>query len=191
MKNVYIVAAKRTAFGSFGGSLKDLTATELGSVAARAAIAQSGATADAIDACFMGNVAHTDPSAPYLARHVALKVARAEDVARGRKTNSARLSLSPRQAGCAVRTPALTVNRLCGSGFQAVVSGAQNIVLGESQVVLVGGAENMSLAPYLLSGATVRWGTGLGPNLDMVDSLWVRGSWRGLLWCCSRVRRPR
>jgi hypothetical protein len=96
------------------------------------------------------NVAHTDPSAPYLARHVALK------------------------SGCAIRVPALTVNRLCGSGFQAVVNGAQNILLGESEVVLTAGAENMSLAPYLLSGPSVRWGSGLGTNLQMVDSLWVR-----------------
>ena len=148
-REVFIVAAKRTAFGTFGGTLKTKTATDLGAVASKAAIDQIGGNASIIDAVFFGNVAHTDTSGPYIARHVALK------------------------AGVSIPTPALTVNRLCGSGFQSVVSGAQNILLGESEVVLTGGAESMSLAPYQVSGASVRWGTTLGANLNLEDSLWA------------------
>ena len=88
-------------------------------------------------------------SGPYLARHVGLK------------------------AGVPIPVPALTVNRLCGSGFQGVVSGAQDIILGESEVVLTGGAESMSQAPYILPGPAVRWGTALGADLKMQDSLWA------------------
>lgn len=95
------------------------------------------------------NVAHTDVTGPYIARHVGLK------------------------AGVPVPVPALTVNRLCGSGFQAVVSGSQNILLGESEVVLTGGAESMSHAPYQVSGPAVRWGTTLGHSLEMQDTLWA------------------
>ncbi len=148
-RDVFIVAAKRTAFGTFGGTLKNVTATELGAAAARGAIAQIGGRADLIDAVFFGNVAHTDVSGPYIARHVALK------------------------AGVPVPVPALTVNRLCGSGFQSVVSGTQNIFLGESEVVLTGGAESMSQAPFQMSGPSVRWGASLGTNLELVDSLWA------------------
>jgi acetyl-CoA acyltransferase 2 len=148
-RDVFIVAAKRTAFGTFGGTLKNLTATELGAVAARAAIAQAGGRPEIVDSVFFGNVAHTDPSGPYIARHVALKADVPQEV------------------------PALTVNRLCGSGFQSVVSGAQSMLLGESEVALTGGAESMSQAPFLLSGPSVRWGAGLGTNLQLEDSLWA------------------
>lgn len=148
-RDVFIVAAKRTAFGTFGGSLKNVTATELGAAAARGAIAQIGGRADLINNVFFGNVAHTDVSGPYIARHVALK------------------------AGVPISVPALTVNRLCGSGFQSVVSGTQDIWLNESEVVLTGGAESMSQAPFLMSGPSVRWGASLGTNLVLEDSLWA------------------
>jgi len=147
-RNVFVVAAKRTAFGAFGGSFKNMTATDLGVVAAQGALEQIGGKADIVDSVFFGNVAQTDVTGPYLARHVGLR------------------------AGLPINTPALTVNRLCGSGFQGVVSGAQDIVLGESDVVLTGGAESMSQSPYLMPGPSVRWGTGLGSPLTMQDSLW-------------------
>jgi len=119
-----------------------------GAAAAKGAIDQIGGNASLIDAVFFGNVAQTDVSGPYLARHVGLK------------------------SGVPVPVPALTVNRLCGSGFQGVVSGAQNIVLGESEVVLTGGAESMSSSPYQMHGPSVRWGTALGNNLQLQDTLW-------------------
>jgi acetyl-CoA acyltransferase 2 len=148
-RDVFIVAAKRTAFGTFGGMLKNITATELGAAAARGAIAQIGGHAELINNVFFGNVAHTDVSGPYIARHVALK------------------------AGVPQSVPALTVNRLCGSGFQSVVSATQDIWLNESEVVLAGGAESMSQAPFQMSGPSVRWGAPLGTNLVLEDSLWA------------------
>jgi len=147
LKDVFIVGAKRTPFGSFGGSLKNMSAVELGAHAARAAIASSLPSADIVDSCIMGNVAQTTTDCAYLARHVALK------------------------SGVKVEAPSLTVNRLCGSGFQSIVSGCHEILLGEADVVLTGGAENMSLSPYLVHG--IRFGNvPLGQDPKMVDSLW-------------------
>ena len=147
-KPVYIVAAKRTAFGTFGGALKDLTAPHLGAAAAKGALATLGGeeAARAVDSVVFGNVAQTTTDCSYIARHVGLK------------------------AGVPLDRPMLTVNRLCGSGFQSLVTGAQEIQLGESHVVLTGGAESMSMAPYTLHGT--RWGSPLGVNLNLVDSLW-------------------
>ena len=145
LKNVYIVAAKRTAFGTFGGSLKDVSAVELGAYAAKAAVAQIG-NAEIVDSVFFGNVAQTTTDCAYLARHAGLK------------------------AGVPIDKPMLTVNRLCGSGFQSLISGTQDICLGESEISLCGGSENMSLSPYLVHG--VRFGTTLGQDPPMVDSLW-------------------
>lgn len=146
-KPVYIVATKRTAFGSFGGSLKDFTAPQLGAFAAKAALDTLGVNAaEMVDSVIWGNVQQSTTDCSYMARHVGLK------------------------AGVPIDRPMLTVNRLCGSGFQAIVSGAHEIQLGESHVVLTGGAESMSKAPMTLHGT--RWGHPLGQNLTLVDSLW-------------------
>ena len=127
MTEVYIVDGARTAFGSFGGGLKDATAHELGVAVARGALERSGIDASKVDNVVMGNVIQTHEGAPYLARHVAL------------------------DAGVPTEAPALTLNRLCGSGLQAVVSATQSIKLGESEIGLAGGAENMSQAPTSLA----------------------------------------
>lgn len=145
-KNVYIVAAKRTPFGTYGGTLKSWTATEMGAVASKAALDTHAGLAENVDSVIVGNVAQTDAAGPYLARHVALK------------------------AGVADNVPALTVNRLCGSGFQSIVNGCQEILAGDSNVVLTGGAESMSGAPHALYGA--RFGVPLGQNPELVDTLW-------------------
>jgi acetyl-CoA acyltransferase 2 len=148
-RDVVILSGKRTGFGTFGGTLKDFTASDLGVIASTAAIEASGVSADQIDHTFIGNALQTSSDAIYLARHVALR------------------SGVPQEAG------ALTVNRLCGSGFEAIVQGAKEIVLGESDVCLTGGAESMSQAPHVVRGA--RFGKKLrlgpaGPNFE--DLLW-------------------
>jgi acetyl-CoA acetyltransferase family protein len=147
MQRVVILSGVRTGFGAFGGALKDVTATELGAVAARAGLQRAGIAPADVDHVVFGNVVQTSAGAPYLARHVALR------------------------AGVPVEVPALTVNRLCGSGFEAVVQAAQQILLGESEVVLAGGTESMSQAPHLVRGA--RWGLRFGqPAPPLEDSLW-------------------
>jgi acetyl-CoA acyltransferase 2 len=143
---VYLVAARRTPFGKFGGALKSLSATDLGVIAAQASLESAKVEASAVDSVVFGNVAQTSADAIYLARHVGLR------------------------AGTAIETPALTVNRLCGSGFQAVISGAHEILLNDANLVLTGGSESMSQAPYAVRNA--RWGTRLGKNLEMEDTLW-------------------
>lgn len=160
----FIVAAKRTPvrshcrraraggadgraaqFGAFGGSLKSHTAASLGGIASKAALAQLPAETK-VDSVIFGSVLQSDPSGAYLARHVG------------------------HHAGLPVTVPALTVNRLCGSGFESAIRAAQEIKLGESHVVLSGGAENMSLSPYTLSGSN-RFGTRYGVDLKLEDSL--------------------
>src|SRR5690242_2728808 len=123
MKDIVIVAGKRTPMGEYGGALRDFTANELGAVAARAAISQSQFETKDFDHAIFGNAMQTSADSIYGARHVALR------------------------AGLPVEMPALTVNRLCGSGIQALVSAAQLIQLGEAGVVLAGGMESMSQAP--------------------------------------------
>ena len=146
-REVVFLSAARTPFGTFGGSLKDHTATDLGVVAAEAAIERSGADPASFDNVYFGNVIQTSADAIYLARHVGLR------------------------AGLPIEVPAATVNRLCGSGFQAIVDGAQSILLGESRLCLTGGAESMSQAPHVLRGA--RWGKlRLGPAAPFEDTLW-------------------
>ena len=144
-KSLVIVGAKRTAFGTMGGTLKGLSATELAVHAAKAALAQSGVAADAVGHVIIGNVQQTSADAIYLARHVGLK------------------------AGLPISTPALTVNRLCGSGFQAVINGAEQLLLGETEAVLVGGTENMTQAPHVLRGGRDGWAFGKAPAVE--DSL--------------------
>ncbi|MFZ9888347.1 MAG: acetyl-CoA C-acyltransferase [Myxococcota bacterium] len=140
------VAAKRTAFGTFGGTLKNMSATDLAVVAARAAIAQAGLKPEDIDHVVFGNVQQTSPDAIYLARHVGLRCELPQSV------------------------PAVTVNRLCGSGFEAIVQGAHRLLVGEARCVLVGGTEAMSQAPHVIRGA--RWGLPLGKAGEVEDSLW-------------------
>jgi len=151
--DIVFLSGARTGFGAFGGSLKALSATDLGVVAGTAAIERSGLGAELIDHVVMGNAQQTSADAIYLARHVGLR------------------------SGCRVETPALTVNRLCGSGFEAVVQAAHQIRLGESRVVLAGGTESMSQAPHVVRGA--RWGLKFGQATQLEDSLWeaLRDSW--------------
>jgi acetyl-CoA acetyltransferase family protein len=143
---VVVLAGVRTGFGAFGGALKDQTATDLGTIAARASLTRSGITPAEVDHTVFGNALQTSADAIYLARHIALR------------------------SGCPVETPAVTVNRLCGSGFEAIVQGAQQILLDESRVVLAGGTESMSQAPHVVRGA--RWGFRLGPPPPLEDALW-------------------
>ena len=145
---VVFLSGKRTPFGTFGGSLKDYTATDLGVFSATAALDAAGIDLADVGHVFYGNAMPTASDAIYLARHVGLR------------------------AGVPVEAGALTVNRLCGSGFQAIVSGAQEILLGGTEVALCGGAESMSQAPHVVRGA--RWGTlRLGPaGGAFADTLW-------------------
>ena len=143
---VVFLSGVRTGFGGFGGALKDLTATNLGVLAGTEALARSGVAPAEVDHVVFGNVLQTSADAPYLARHVGLGV------------------------GLPTETPAVTVNRLCGSGFEAVAQAGQQILLGESQVVLAGGTESMSQAPHVVRGA--RWGLKLGAPPPLQDSLW-------------------
>ena len=144
-KDVVFLSGVRTGFGSFGGSLKDLSAIDLGVAAARQAIQRSGVPASDFGHTVFGNALQTSADAIYMARHVGLK------------------------AGLPIETPAVTVNRLCGSGFEAITQGAQLILLGEAEAVLAGGAESMSQAPHVVRGA--RWGLRLGPA-PLEDLLW-------------------
>ncbi len=146
-KNIVLVAAKRTPFTAFGGSLKAMTATDLGVEAAKATLAQVECAGDDVDAVFFGNVLQTSADALYLARHIGLR------------------------AGCPNHVPALTVNRLCGSGFEAIAQAVAAIELGTAEVALAGGTESMSQAPHV--ARTVRWGTRLGQSPVLEDSLWA------------------
>src|SRR5579863_5365381 len=145
--DVVIIAGARTPFGNLGGALADLTATDLGVAAAEAAIQRSGVPKERIDDVVFGNVIQTSADAIYLARHIGLR------------------------AGLAVGVPALTLNRLCGSGLQALLSAAQSLMLGQSTYALAGGTENMSQAPHVVRGA--RKGFHLGQNVQFEDSLWT------------------
>jgi acetyl-CoA acetyltransferase family protein len=128
MKDVFILGGARTPMTEYSGALKDLSALELGAIAARAAFERTGVRPEWVDHAVVGNVMQTSSDAIYGARHVALK------------------------AGVPIEVPALTVNRLCGSGIQSAVSGAQLIQLGEADVVLAGGIESMSQAPHVIRG---------------------------------------
>uniref|UniRef100_A0A1A9V2A6 Uncharacterized protein n=1 Tax=Glossina austeni TaxID=7395 RepID=A0A1A9V2A6_GLOAU len=147
-KGIYIIAAKRTAFGTFGGALKTINQAQLQTTAAKAAIVSSGLKPEQIDTVVVGHVMpSTSSDGAFLPRHVGL------------------------QCGVPIEKPALAVNRLCGSGFQAIVNGAQDILLGSAKVALTGGVENMSQAPFM--ARNVRFGTTLGANYSLEDSLWI------------------
>ncbi len=145
-KEIVILSGARTPFGKFGGSLKDLTATDLGVIAARGAFDISGVSPDEVDHVIFGNAQQTATDSIYLARHIGLR------------------------AGVPVSVPALVVNRICGSGIQSIISGAQLLLLGEATFVLAGGTESMSQAPHVIRGA--RWGLSLGQG-RLEDSLWA------------------
>ncbi|GAC1392973.1 MAG: acetyl-CoA C-acetyltransferase [Vulcanimicrobiaceae bacterium] len=143
--DVVIVAGARTPFGNLNGVLSDLSATDLAVHAAEAALKRSGVPAIKIDDVVFGNVMQTSADAIYLARHVGLRVG------------------APQEA------PALTLNRLCGSGLQAILTAANSLMLGQSTYALAGGSESMSQAPHVIRGA--RKGFALGQG-KLEDSLW-------------------
>ncbi len=153
---VVFLSAVRTPFGTYGGALRDVPVVDFTTHAAKVAIERAGIEAADINSTIFGNVLYTAADSIYFSRHVSLK------------------------AGCRTETPALTLNRLCGSGFQAVVSGAHEILLGDASVCLVGGADSMSQAPHVARG--VRWGVPLGKSAALEDSLWeaLRDSHAGL-----------
>ncbi|WP_313485211.1 acetyl-CoA C-acyltransferase family protein [Stutzerimonas kunmingensis] len=141
---VVIVSGVRTAIGDFGGSLKDLSPTELGTLVTREALRRAQLNGEDVDHIVFGNVIHSEPKDMYLSRVVAI------------------------DAGIDQRTPALTLNRLCGSGLQAIISAAQGILLGDSQIAVAGGAESMSRAPY--ASPAMRFGARMG-NTQLTDML--------------------
>jgi len=144
--DIAIVSGARTPMGRYGGKLKDFTAQELGAMAAQGAIERSGIDAREFDHVVFGNAQQTSGDALYGARHVGLR------------------------AGLPIETPALTVNRLCGSGMQAMVNAAQMIQTDEAKIVLAGGMEAMSQAPFVIRG---RDGFTLAPGGKLEDSLMV------------------
>ena len=144
-KSIYIISGARTPMAEYAGKLKDVPALELGAIAARAALAKASLPPEAIQHVVFGNVLQTSSDAVYGARHVALK------------------------AGVPVNVPALTVNRLCGSGIEAAIQAAHQILLGEADVVLTGGVESMSQAPHVIRG--LRSGLRLGQG-QLEDTLW-------------------
>jgi len=141
-KEVFVVAATRTAIGSFGGTLKDLPLADLATAAVREAITRAGIAPEQVGHLVMGTVIPTEPRDAYLGRVAAM------------------------QAGCPKETPAFNVNRLCGSGLQAIVSAAQTLLLGDAEIAIAAGAESMSRGPHLLPAA--RWGARMG-DAQMLD----------------------
>lgn len=144
MTDVFVVSGARTAIGGFGGALKDLAPSALGALTAREAIARAGVPVNEIGHAMYGQVIPTGPADAYLARVIAI------------------------EAGLPIETPALTMNRLCGSGLQAIISAAQALKLGDCNVALAGGAESMSRAPFHVPSQ--RWGQKLG-DAKLVDAL--------------------
>ncbi len=146
-RELVILSARRTAFGTMLGALKTVTANDLAVHASKAALADANVDIKRdVGHVVIGNVMQTSADAIYCARHVGLK------------------------SGLPIEVPALTVNRLCGSGFQAIISGAEQILLGETECVLVGGTENMTQAPHVLRGAREGFAFGKAPAVG--DTLW-------------------
>ena len=144
MDQIYIVSGARTAIGDFGGSLKDVPAARLGAIVIREALRRAGVAPDTVGHVVLGNVIPSEPKNAYLARVAAI------------------------DAGIPVEAPALTLNRLCGSGLQAIISAAQMIALGECDIAVAGGAESMSRSPHYVTAA--RFGQKMG-DLVMIDAL--------------------
>jgi len=143
-REVAVVSGVRTAIGTFGGSLKDVAPCELGALVVREALARAGVKGEEVGHVVFGHVINTEPRDMYLSRVAAVN------------------------GGVSAETPAFNVNRLCGSGLQAVVSAAQTVLLGDADVAIAGGAESMSRAPYLAPAA--RWGSRMG-DAKMVDMM--------------------
>jgi len=143
-REVVVVSAVRTAIGTFGGSLKDIAPTELGALVVRESLARAQVEGKDVGHVVFGHVVNTEPKDMYLSRVAAIN------------------------GGCAEGTPAFNVNRLCGSGLQAIVSAAQSILLGDTNIAIGGGAENMSRAPF--ASLNMRWGARMG-NTQMVDMM--------------------
>src|SRR6185369_3720083 len=141
-KDLLLIGGARTPMGEYTGALSNFTANELGAIAARAALERTGVPADRIDQTVFGNALQTSADAIYGARHVALR------------------------AGVPIDRPALTVNRLCGSGIQSIISGAQLVKLDEAKTCLVGGMESMSQAPHVIWGARTGFRLGEGKLED-------------------------
>ena len=144
MRDVVVVSAVRTAIGTFGGSLKDVPPIELGTTVVREALSRAQVNGADVGHVVFGHVVNTEPKDMYLSRVAAI------------------------QAGCGQETPAFNVNRLCGSGLQAIVSAAQAIQLGDCDIAIGGGAENMSRAPF--ASLNMRWGSRMG-DTKMVDMM--------------------
>ncbi len=144
MREVVVVSAVRTAIGTFGGSLKDVSPTQLAALVVREAVARAGVQPAQVGAVVFGHVINTEPKDMYLSRVAAIDGGLGQDV------------------------PAMNVNRLCGSGLQAIVSAAQSVMLGDADVAIGGGAESMSRGPYIVPSA--RWGARMGDfkTLDMM-----------------------
>ncbi|SOD99856.1 acetyl-CoA C-acyltransferase family protein [Caenispirillum bisanense] len=143
-RDVVILSGARTAIGDYGGSLKDVPAIDLGALVIKEAISRAGIEATEVQHTVLGNVIHGEPRDMYISRVAAVK------------------------AGVPVEAPAMTLNRLCGSGVQAIVSAAQTIMLGDADIAVAGGAESMSRSAYMVPAA--RWGQKMG-NVSMVDSM--------------------
>lgn len=143
-QDVFIVSAVRTAIGDFGGALKDMMPAQLGAKVIAEAVARAGVAPDDVQHVVLGQVIGSSPKDAYMARVAML------------------------EAGLPEEVPALTLNRLCGSGAQAIVSSAQMMMLGEADITVAGGAESMSNAPFITSG--VRWGTKMGA-VSLEDAL--------------------
>src|SRR3979490_1922855 len=146
MKEIVLIDGARTPFGTYGGALRDTSATDLGISAAKGALEKSKVDPKQIDQVIFGNVLQTSGDAVYLARHIGLK------------------------SGVPKEAPALTINRLCGSGHQATLLAGREFQLGQAEFVLAGGTENMSMARHQIRGA--RWGLPLGEQ-KLEDYLWV------------------
>ena len=144
MREVVVVSGVRTAIGTYGGSLKDIPPTELAALVVRESLARAGVDGQDVGHVVFGQVVNTEPKDMYLSRVAAIN------------------------GGCGQATPAFNVNRLCGSGLQAIVSASQAIMLGDCDIAIGGGAENMSRGPY--ANLTQRWGTRMG-DAKLVDMM--------------------
>src|ERR1700746_366884 len=143
-REVVVLSGVRTAIGGYGGSLKDIPPSELAAQCVRDAVSRAGGEPHQIGPVVFGNIIHTDSHDHYLARVAGVK------------------------GGLPVETPALTLNRLCGSGLQAIITAAQAIMLGDADVTVAGGAENMSRSPYL--APAMRWGARMN-DTTMIDAM--------------------
>lgn len=147
-RGIFVVAAKRTPFGTFGGALKGHSPIDLQVLASNAALKAGGIKPELVDSICIGNVlSSASVDAAYISRHVALRV------------------------GLPLKTPALTVNRLCGSGFQSIVNGVQEILVGDAEIAMTGGSDNMSACPYAVRD--IRFGIKLGTDPKLEDMMWA------------------